>query len=150
MTQNSPQIAIGGELPPIRWITPKNRHKTYTELVLEGVIKPTIYLPNWVDISALPAEFAIVIGTPKLVALNRIIPTQPTVSVAGVTHYLKRKHYTDSDGQLACGIQFAGSPNVYLINGHHRLVASRRAGRKSLRMIVEPYPFSFDEALNGS
>jgi len=149
MTQNSPQIAIGGELPPIRWITPKNRHKTYTELVLEGVIKPTIYLPNWVDISALPAEFAIVIGTPKLVALNRIIPTQPTVSVAGVTHYLKRKRYTDRDGQLACGIQFSDSPNVYLINGHHRLEASRRAGRNYLRMVVESYPFPLSEALKG-
>jgi len=147
--KNSPQIAIGGELPPIHWITPKNRHKTYAELVLEGVIKPAIRLENWVDISALPADFAIVIGTPKLVALNRLIPTQPSVTLAGVVHYLNRKRYTDKDGQLACGIQFADSPNVYLINGHHRLEASRRAGRKFLRVTVESYPFSLSEALKG-
>lgn len=141
-----PQIAIGGDLPPIHWITPKCPHKTYAELVQERVIIPKIVFSHWVDVSLLPAHFAIIIGSPKQVPIKHIIPTQPSVSITGVKHYLNRTRYTDCDGQLACGICFAGAPTVYLINGHHRLEASRRVGRRWLRMVVESYPFSLEEA----
>lgn len=148
--KNSPQIAIGGQLPPIHWIQPKNRHKTYTELVLEGVITPYYRFNNWVNLDNLPSRYYQFIGERKRVQLSEIIPTQPKTLKRLVAHYIAKKRLTDDAGNLPHGIRFADSPHVYLTNGHHRFEAALRLSRTHLRMIVETYPVSLEKALRGA
>ena len=54
---------------------------------------------------------------------------------------------TDADNALPYGICFAGSPTVYLTNGHHRWYVCRERGRVSLRMWVHHHPLPILEAL---
>lgn len=83
----------------------------------------------------------------RTVRLSRILPTQPDLIPAVLDHYRARTRMTDADNALPYGICFAGSPTVYLTNGHHRWYVCRERGRTHLRMWVHHHPVSILEAL---
>ncbi|MCL4255848.1 MAG: hypothetical protein KJ043_18975 [Anaerolineae bacterium] len=151
MTPQTPRIAIGGQLPPIRWITPKPTiytHKTYAELRSEGIVTPYYHFANWVDLGDLSVVYCIG-GVRERVKLTHIIPTQSSVLKRVVAYYMAKKRLTGEGGLLPFGVRFADSPAVYLTDGHHRFEAARRLGRTHLRMRVETHPISLAEALKG-
>jgi len=146
-----PPVAMGGELPPINWIKPKNRHKTYAELKREGIVTPYYRFNQWTNLYALPLRYyEFDEGARERVALTDIIPTQSKTLKRIVAHYIAKKRLTDDCGNLPHGIRFADSDSVYLTDGHHRLEAARRLGRTHLRLIVETYPISLEIALRGA
>lgn len=149
-----PPIAIGGQLPPIRWLpsqtVPLYRHKTYSELRCEGTVTPHYRFNQWVNLERLPLRYYQFEGERERVALSEITPTQPMVLKRVVAHYITKKRLTDDSGRLPHGIRFADSDAVYLTDGHHRLEAARRLVRTHLRMIVETYPVSLEKALRGA
>lgn len=154
MNPQPPLIAIGGQLPPIHWLSPKTvpayRHKTYFELRREGTVTPYYRFNQWVNLDRLPLRYYYFEGERERVALSEITPTQPMVLKRVVAHYITKKRLTDDSGRLPHGIRFADSDAVYLTDGHHRLEAARRLGRTHLRMIVETYPLSLEKAMRGS
>lgn len=111
---------------------PKRPRKTCTHR--------TLTFRHWYDLGDLPIDYLLETGIKRQVALSRIIPTQPDVSLRGVAYYLGKQRHTRPGGLTPRGLRFAGDPAVYLIDGHHRLVASRLRGRQRMWLELVDLP----------
>jgi hypothetical protein len=92
---------------------------------------------------ALPSERAWV----YTVSISRIVPTQAWLIPEVVERYQLKTRMVDGDGQLPFGVRFAGSVNVYLIDGHHRWYSCLLRGRRRFRLLIDDYPVTYTRAM---
>jgi len=107
-----------------------------------------IHLPYF-DIGDLPIWYIspsskAVVST---VSINRILPSQATISPTQLSYYDQRCRMVDQDGSLPFGIRFAGSPTIHLIDGHHRWYSCLIRGRKRFRLTLDCYDITFAQAV---
>lgn len=116
-----------------------------------------IDVPGFFDIGDLSVTY-LMTGSGELqqVPLGSLIPTQERVYRWGVYQKVETLQSTRRlRGGSDCvafawkhlkGIQFAGSDDVYLVDGHHRLMAARQLGLETLPVSVMAYPVSYAQA----
>jgi hypothetical protein len=97
-------------------------------------------LPDAVELE--DAAFLLASDSPRLevmVALDKITPTQATVGAAGVVEYQTTRNMRDRDGKLPLAIRFPEEDRIYLLDGHHRLVAARQRGDVVMQIVLMEY-----------
>jgi len=110
--------------------------------------KQPIYIPHFnignpAGWYAAPSSKAWVVTAP----ISRIVPTQAWLVPEVVDQYACKTRMTDSAGQLPFGVRFAGSPTIYLIDGHHRWYSCLLRGRQRFRLLVDTYTVTYAQAM---
>ncbi len=78
--------------------------------------------------------------------MAQIVPTEPEYDLWIRWQYIESGRLVDAKGHLPYGLRFAGDDAVYLVDGHHRLMAERYRGRMLMQADVQDVPYSLDWA----
>lgn len=78
----------------------------------------------------------------RSVPIEQVKNTQTVVHTDGVERYMNKRRL-----EAACGIRFIGDNRIFLTNGHHRLYAAKKQGRKTFRVVIWDLPIRLEWAM---
>jgi len=141
-------IRIGGQVPSM-WIDVNTLPMTFDEACGKVVPDMLLPIPDYVDLGDMNVVYFIGEMDLRYVPTHMLIPTQESYSRKLYADYVACYRDLDDEGDYPQALQFADDDAYYLINGHHRWMASRTLKRSKFPVMVVENDVSFHYAMTG-